>query len=156
MTNRHAFIPPLLSTVIGIDRLFSLAESKLNQASGSTFPPYNVIKVAEDDYRIELAVAGFALEDIKIESKEQVIVITGERKSQEAEGSTYLHQGIASRCFRREFQLSNFVKVKGASLNNGILAIELTREVPESQKYRKIDINIGTTGADSGSVGEQA
>lgn len=141
MSRHQLHINPLLSrSIVGIDRILGIAEAALNQASETAFPPFNVIKVGDDAYRIELAVAGFGLDELTLETKEKVLVVAGEKKSSASEDTTYLHRGIANRGFKREFSLADYVEVKGASLVNGILSIDLVREVPESQKYRKIDI----------------
>ena len=153
MTSRHPFANPLFSRVVGIDRLLGLAEVALGQATESTFPPFNIAKIAESGYRIELAVAGFDIADLGIETKERVLYITGERKAAPADDATFLHRGIANRAFKREFQLAEFVEVKGASLKNGILSIELVREVPEAQKHRKIDIGVAAAANEEESVG---
>ncbi|MDW9481865.1 Hsp20 family protein [Sinorhizobium meliloti] len=156
MSSRHIHINPLLSRVVGIDRFIGLAEAAINQASESAFPPYNIIKIADDAYRIELAVAGFSLEELSIETKEKVVVVSGERKQAAADPSSFLYRGIANRGFKREFQLADYVEVKGASLLNGILSVDLVREVPESQKYRKIDIGTITPQTAPGNVEEPA
>jgi molecular chaperone IbpA len=154
MNTRH-IVHPFLSRVVGIDRLFGIAET-LSQVAESSFPPYNIVNVGDSDYRIELAVAGFSLEELSVETKERVIVVTGERKRSEGEeASTFIVRGIANRGFKREFPLADFVEVKGASLKDGILSIVLKREVPENQKHRKVDIGVGsaTTAPSEASVG---
>ncbi|MBY3155253.1 Hsp20 family protein [Rhizobium laguerreae] len=139
MNTRH-IVHPFLSRVVGIERLFGIAET-LSQVAESSFPPYNIVNVGDSDYRIELAVAGFSLEELSVETKERVLVVTGERKRAEDDGSaTFIVRGIANRGFKREFPLADFVEVKGATLKDGILSVSLKREVPENQKHRKIDI----------------
>jgi molecular chaperone IbpA len=140
MTNRHVCPTSLLKSIVGADGLILTAEKLLNQAAETTFPPYNIVKSSDSHYRIEIAVAGFSIDDLSIETKEKVLSISGERKDEAAEGTSFLHRGIAGRKFKREFQLADYVEAKGASLVNGILTIELVREVPEAQKARKIDI----------------
>jgi molecular chaperone IbpA len=150
MSNRNPFAHPLFSRVVGIDRILGLAEVALSQAAESTFPPFNVVKIDDSGYRIELAVAGFDIEELGIETKERVLYVTGERKaaaSETSESVAFLHRGIANRGFKREFQLAEFVEVKRASLKNGILSIDLVREVPEAQKHRKIDIGVAAASA---------
>jgi molecular chaperone IbpA len=137
---QNPFANHFLAQVIGIDRFLNVAESALSRATESTFPPYNIVKVGENDYLIELAVAGFALEDLNVDTKERVLVITGERKNSDIDPSDFLVRGIANRGFKRELQLAEFVEVKGAALKDGILSIKLSREVPDSQRHRKIDI----------------
>jgi molecular chaperone IbpA len=145
MTNRNPFANTLFSRVVGIDRMLGFAELALNSAAETAFPPFNIVKIDDSGYRIELAVAGFDISELGIETKERVLYVTGERKSaasESSEGVAFLHRGIANRSFKREFQLAEFVEVKGASLKNGILSIDLLREVPEAQRHRKIDIGV--------------
>jgi len=131
----------LLASVIGIDRLLNSGAAS-SQAAASGFPPINIIKVSDNGYRIELAVAGFELADLSLETKEKVLTVSGERKGGLEEGSEYLARGIANRSFKREFQLADYVEVKGATLKNGILTVELAREIPESQRHRRIEIGV--------------
>ncbi|MCS4088647.1 Hsp20 family protein [Rhizobium sp. BK176] len=143
MSTRH-IVHPFLTRVVGFDRLFGIAEA-LSQVGESNFPPYNIVNVGENDYRIELAVAGFSLEELSVETKERVLVVIGERKRSDDEAaSTFIVRGIANRGFKREFPLADFLEVKGASLKDGILSVDLKREVPENQKHRKVDIGNGT------------
>lgn len=151
MSTRH-IVHPLLSRIVGIDRVFEA----LSQVADTSFPPYNIVNVGDSDYRIELAVAGFSLEELSVETKERVLVVKGERKRAEGEvASTFIVRGIANRGFERTFPLADFVEVKGASLKDGILSIALKREVPENQKHRKVDIGIGSapTAPSEASVG---
>lgn len=135
----HIIPRSVLANFVGIDRFIKAAEGALNQAAETTgFPPYNLSKIGENDYRIEIAVAGFAQEELSVETKEKVLLITG--KQQNKPEGDFIHRGIANRAFERTFQLADFVEVSTASLKNGILSIELKRLVPESQKQRKIDI----------------
>ena len=134
---------PLLRSTIGFDRLFSdLMETQGKADQGQGYPPYNVELLDEDAYRITLAVAGFAEDDIEIEVNDRALKITGRRADEDAERK-FLHQGIAGRGFERRFQLAEHVKVTGASLTNGLLDVELAREVPEAMKPRKIAIGSG-------------
>lgn len=129
---------PLLRSTIGFDRLFSdLMETSAKADAG--YPPYNVELLDEDAYRITLAVAGFAEDDIEIEVNDRALKITGRRGDDDADRK-FLHQGIAGRGFERRFQLAEHVRVTGASLANGLLNVELAREVPEAMKPRKIEI----------------
>ncbi len=136
---------PLYRSFVGFDRMASLIDSASQAIDASTsYPPYNVAKIDENAYRIELAVAGFAEDEIDIESHENVLTVTG-RKEQADNDSTpggpdYLHRGIASRGFERRFQLADHVFVTGADLVNGLLVISLKRELPEALKPRKIAI----------------
>lgn len=134
---------PLLRSTIGFDRLLNdLAQTAKSDAG---YPPYNVELLSDDAYRITLAVAGFAEDDIEIEVTDRALRITASR-SDDDEGRKFLHQGIAGRAFERRFQLAEHVKVTGASLRNGLLNVDLAREVPEAKKPRKIAI-----GTDEGS-----
>lgn len=139
---RQYDLSPLYRSTVGFDRLFNM----LDQVSGSDaavgYPPYNIERTAEHDYRISVAVAGFAESDLSIESRESTLTIRGSREPQSVEGSKreLLHQGIAARSFERRFQLADHVQVVGASLENGLLHVDLHREIPEAQKPRQIPI----------------
>lgn len=132
-------LTPLYRTTVGFDRMFDLLDT-LGKSEATGYPPYNIERVDEDRYRITLAVAGFADRDIEIELHENTLKIVGSR-SEGDDGKTYLHQGIAGRSFERRFQLADHVKIDGASLLNGLLNVELRREIPESMKPRRIEIN---------------
>ena len=132
-------LTPLYRSAIGFDRLAQM----LNDAHRSeqpSYPPYNIELVSEDQYRIVMALAGFDRSEIDITSERDSLVIVG-RKNRDGVERTYLHRGIASRDFEQRFQLANHVKVTGASFDNGMLTIELVREVPEALKARKIAID---------------
>lgn len=132
---------PLFRTSIGYDRLASLLNSanRLEQSAG--FPPYNIQKAGEDHYRITMAVAGFAPNELTITSENNRLVVSGERpEEQESEENAYLYRGIATRSFERRFTLAEHVKVSGARLDNGLLHIDLEREIPEEMKPRTIEI----------------
>jgi molecular chaperone IbpA len=137
----RAFDPTLLyRSTVGFDRLFSLLDQftpEAGQAPG--YPPYNIERTGENDYRISIAVAGFADSDLNIEVKENALTVKGDKQNGQAKGEV-LHQGIAARAFERRFQLADYVLVKGASLENGLLHIDLVREVPEAKKPRTIAI----------------
>jgi molecular chaperone IbpA len=137
---RHFDLTPLYRSAIGFDRIGSLLDT-LNTFEGEapTYPPYNIERVAENDYRISMAVAGFSEGDLDIEVKEHTLSIRGEKRV-EQENSTYLHRGIAARSFERRFQLADYVMVKGATLENGLLHVDLVRELPEAMKPRTIEI----------------
>jgi len=130
-------LTPLYRTTVGFDRMFDLLDN-LGKSEAGGYPPYNIERVDEDRYRITLAVAGFSQDDLDIELHENTLKIVGSRADEEAR--TYLHQGIAGRSFERRFQLADHVKIDGASLVNGLLNIELRREIPEAKKPRKIEI----------------
>jgi molecular chaperone IbpA len=137
---RHFDLTPLYRSTIGFDRLGSLFDT-LNSFEGESpsYPPYNIERVAENAYRISMAVAGFGEGDLDIEVKENTLSIRGEKHADQ-EDSTYLHRGIASRSFERRFQLADYVVVRGASLENGLLHVDLVRELPEAMKPRTIQI----------------
>lgn len=138
----HFDLTPLYRSSIGFDRLASLLETASSQDVGTTsYPPYNIELLSENAYRITMAVAGFAEEDISIEIKEQSLTITGSKT--EEVSSEYLHQGIAARNFERVFRLADHVEVSGASLTNGLLHVDLKRELPEAMKPRSIKISSG-------------
>ncbi len=139
----RAFDPNLLyRSTVGFDRLFSLLDQFAETAPANGYPPYNIERTGENDYRISIAVAGFADQDLNIEVKENALTVKGDKKPDEAKGEV-LHQGIAARAFERRFQLADYVQVKGASLENGLLHIDLVREVPEAKKPRTIAITTG-------------
>lgn len=131
---------PLFRSTVGFDRMQRMLEAATRSEEASGYPPYNIEKLEENAYRITMAVAGFSEDDLDIEVKDGVLVITGKHDDGERE-RTFLHRGIAGRAFRRSFQLADHVKVQGASLENGLLHIDLAREVPEAMKPRKIAIN---------------
>lgn len=138
---RHYDLTPFYRTTVGFDRLFDLLDNVSKTDTGG-YPPYNIERLDENDYRITLAVAGFAESDLEIIAHEQTLIIKGARPDGD-DKRTYLHQGIAGRSFERRFQLAEHVKVSGASLVNGLLNIELKREIPEAKKPRKIEISGG-------------
>jgi len=132
---------PFYRSTVGFDRLFSRLDGIVGQEP-KTYPPYNIEKVGDNAYRVSIAVAGFAADEIVIEAKENGLSVKG-AKAQEADASTreFLHRGIAERAFDLRFQLAEYVEVTGAKLENGLLHIELKREIPESKKARQIAIN---------------
>jgi len=134
---------PLYRSTVGFDRLFNL----LDQVTGfdqapTTYPPYNIERLGENEYRITMAVAGFGQDEIKVDVKEQTLNVSGAKKAEE-KGREYLHRGIAARTFERRFQLADHVEVKGADLQDGLLHIDLVRNVPERLKPRSIAIGDG-------------
>jgi molecular chaperone IbpA len=134
---RHFDFAPLYRSTIGFDRLAQLFDAGFEAEGG--YPPYNIERVAENEYRITMAVAGFAEDEITIEVKDTALSVKGEKKSEDAERQ-YLHRGIAGRTFERRFQLADFVEVKGASLKDGLLNVDLQRNLPERMKPRTIAI----------------
>lgn len=129
---------PLWRSTVGFDRLFDLAESA-QRATEDNYPPYNIERLGDDRYQISLAVAGFAPDEISITAEQNVVTIEG-NKPENAERE-YLYRGISTRAFRRQFNLADYVQVKTASFDNGLLRIELVREIPEAMKPRRIAIN---------------
>jgi molecular chaperone IbpA len=141
---RHFDLSPLYRSTIGFDRLGSLLDTLGSfENEAPSYPPYNIERVSENAYRISMAVAGFSDSDFDIEVKENTLTIRGEKRS-EQENSTFLHRGIAARSFERRFQLADYVVVKGASLENGLLHVDLVRELPEAMKPRTIEITTKT------------
>ncbi|WP_428407787.1 Hsp20 family protein [Hyphococcus sp.] len=134
-------LTPLYRSTVGFDRVFDLLDSAGKAETGG-YPPYNIERLDENDYRVTLAVAGFSEDELDVELHENTLTVTGSRKDED-EGRTFLYQGIAGRSFQRRFQLAEHVQVAGASLVNGLLNIELKREIPESAKPRKISIGAG-------------
>ncbi|VAW07928.1 16 kDa heat shock protein A [hydrothermal vent metagenome] len=134
-------LTPLYRSTVGFDRVFDLLDSA-GKAESTGYPPYNIERLDDNDYRITLAVAGFGEADLDLEIRENTLTITGARKDGD-DGQEFLYQGIAGRSFERRFQLAEHVKVAGASLVNGLLNIDLKREIPEAMKPRKIAINGG-------------
>jgi molecular chaperone IbpA len=130
---------PLFRSTVGFDRLSRLVDSAMRGDDGVSYPPYNIEKTGEDAYRITMAVAGFGAEDITITAQENSLIVAGKQKSAD-ESAQYLHRGIAGRAFERRFQLADYIKVTGADLVNGLLHVDLVREVPEAMKPRTIKI----------------
>ena len=138
---------PLYRSTVGFDRLFDLFDQAAGHDGAPGYPPYNIERTGENDYRITVAVAGFSEADLSIEAKENTLTIRGEKQAQtDAHKGETLYQGIAARAFERVFQLADFVQVKGAALENGLLHVDLVREVPEAKKPRQIKIGNGQNG----------
>jgi molecular chaperone IbpA len=135
---------PLYRSTVGFDRLFSMLDSLGQPDSGTTYPPYNIERTGEDAYRISMAVAGFSDSDVSIEAHRNVLTVKGEKKDEaDNDGAEVLYRGIAARAFERRFQLADHVEVVGAALKNGLLHIDLKRNIPEEMKPRKIAIANG-------------
>ena len=142
---RSAFdFAPYRRSTVGFDRLFDMLENSSMSGNGENYPPFDLIKLGDNQYRIELAVAGFKSDEIDITAQQNVLVVTG-KKTDESEqaGSDYIYRGIANRSFERRFALADHIQVRGADLKDGLLAIERVREIPEAMKPRKIDIGGG-------------
>ena len=134
---------PLFRSTVGFDRLMRLLEESVQWSEGGNggggYPPYNIEKLGQDQYRVTLAVAGFGERDLAIHVRENALLVEGTRNETEGE-TAYLHRGIAGRSFRRQFHLADHVKVTSASLQNGLLVIDLVQELPEAMKPRRIEI----------------
>jgi molecular chaperone IbpA len=136
---RSVDLSPLFRYSVGFDRLDQLFDTAFrNSAQDNAYPPYNIVKTGDDSYKITLAVAGFGENDLEIVAKENLLTVQG--KAAEADDAVYLHRGIGRRAFEHRFQLADYVKVTGASLANGLLDIQLVREVPEAKKPQQIKI----------------
>ncbi|WP_068313322.1 Hsp20 family protein [Polycladidibacter hongkongensis] len=141
---RHLDFTPLYRSTVGFDRMFSMLDSA-NSDQGSAYPPYNIERTGDDTYRITMAVAGFKEDELTIETRDHTLAVHGE-KAQESEDKEVLYRGIASRAFERRFQLADHVRVDGASMEHGLLHIDLLRELPEAMKPRKISIQSANAG----------
>jgi molecular chaperone IbpA len=133
-------LAPLYRSTVGFDRLFSMLDG-FEAAPG--YPPYNIERTGENDYRISVAVAGFSEKDLSIEAKENTLTIKGGKETKQEQNGEVLYQGIAARAFERVFQLADHVTVKAAVLENGLLHVDLVREIPEAKKPRQIPIGNG-------------
>ena len=134
-------LTPLYRSTVGFDRLFSLLDQTTGFESAPSYPPYNIERTGENAYRITVAVAGFAEPELSIEVKENTLTLRGEKQAKQNEkNGEVLYQGIAARAFERRFQLADHVVVKGAALENGLLHVDLVREIPEAMKPRTIPI----------------
>ena len=143
---RHFDLAPLYRFTVGFDRLFSLLDQATNVEAAQSYPPYNIERTGETSYRISVAVAGFTEDNLSIEMKDNALTVRGHKQSEttaedaKVDTKSVLYQGIASRAFERRFQLADHVQVIGATLENGLLHIDLIREVPEAVKPRTIPI----------------
>jgi len=137
-------LAPLYRSTVGFDRLFNMLDQGGGFDAAPGYPPYNIERTGDNAYRITIAVAGFTEPELSIVAKENVLTVRGEKKTQDEEKTgDVLYQGIAARAFERVFQLADFVEVKGATLENGLLHVDLVREIPEAMKPRTIAINSG-------------
>ncbi len=130
---------PLYRSVVGADRMANLIETAMSAGADSNYPPYDIEKTGEDAYRVTLAVAGFAPQELELTAQPNLLIVAG-RKAKAEEGRNYLHRGIAGRNFERRFELADYVVVKAADYAHGVLSIDLAREVPEALKPRRIEI----------------
>jgi len=139
---RSAFdFAPYRRSSVGFDRLFDMMESSAAGQSQENYPPFDLIQTHDNDYRIDLAVAGFKSDEIDIIAQQNVLIVSG--KKREDEGSNFIHRGIAARSFERRFALADHIQVRDADLRDGLLSVALVREIPEALKPRKIDIGRG-------------
>ena len=139
---RSAFdFAPFRRSTVGFDRLFDMLENNTVGQTQENYPPFDLLKLGDNDYRIELAVAGFKPDELDITAQQNVLIVSG-RKNEESEqkGSDYIYRGIATRSFERRFALADHIQVKAADIKDGLLAIDLVREIPEAMKPRKINI----------------
>lgn len=137
---------PLYRSTVGFDNLLSLLDNFSGVAAeASPYPPYNIERLGDNSYRISMAVAGFCPSDLKIEAKESILTVRGEKAEDTSVKREFLHRGIAARSFERRFQLADYVEVKGADVRDGMLHVDLVREVPEKMKPRTIAIGSGTS-----------
>jgi molecular chaperone IbpA len=142
---RQFDLAPLYRNTVGFDRLFSMLDQMVGVDSAPSYPPYNIERTGENAYRISVAVAGFTDQDLSIEVKENALTIRGEKTVSDERKADVLYQGIAARTFERRFQLADGVQVTGAALENGLLHVDLVREIPEAKKPRRIEIAGGTS-----------
>lgn len=136
---RTAFdFSPLFRSTVGFDRIFDLLDNASRVSAVDNWPPYDIVKTGEDEYRVTLAVAGFSENELNVTQERNLLLVSGEKAGNEE--TQYLHRGIAGRSFQRRFELADHVRVVGANLANGLLTVELKREIPEAMKPRRIDI----------------
>lgn len=136
----HIDFSPLYRSSVGFDRLANMVETAASGNSQGGYPPYNIESLDENQYRITMAVAGFSTDELDIQTQSNMLTITGSKSAIEAQRE-FLYQGIAERNFERRFQLADYVKVTNATIENGLLHVDLEREIPEAMKPRKIEIN---------------
>ena len=141
---RHVDLSPLMRATVGFDRMMNLLDSAARVDSAPSYPPYNIEKLGETEYRITMAVAGFGEDDLDVTVKENSLTITGKQEKAEGETQRFLHRGIATRAFERSFELADTIQVVGARIENGLLHVDLVREIPEAKKPRSIEIATAT------------
>ena len=135
---------PLYRSTVGFDRLFDMLDQSARSEAAPNWPPYNIERTGEDDYRITMALAGFSPDEVELVQKENTLFIAGHKNSDQQEGTEVLHRGIATRSFRQSFNLAEHLKVINATFEHGLLTIELKREIPEALKPRRIEIAAGS------------
>ena len=139
---RHYDFSPLYRSTVGFDRLFDMLDHATGVEPMTNWPPYNIEKAGDDRYRITMAIAGFSPDEIELTQQANALIVSGQRKGSE-DDKQYLHRGIATRAFKQSFNLADYVKVREAKLENGLLTVDLVREVPEEMKPRRIEIATG-------------
>ncbi|HEU0134021.1 MAG TPA: Hsp20 family protein [Allosphingosinicella sp.] len=139
---RNMDFTPYRRSTVGFDRLFDFLENA-GAAQADNYPPYDIEKLSDDRYRITLAVAGFSSSDIDITARQNMLVVVGRKSENRGKDGNFLHMGIATRAFERRFELADFVRVETADMKDGLLSIELVREIPDAMKPRKIEIGSG-------------
>ncbi|WP_375396295.1 Hsp20 family protein [uncultured Sphingomonas sp.] len=139
---RQFDLTPYRRSTVGFDRLFDMLEASARQANADNYPPFNLERVGDDQYRITLAVAGFRRDEIEIVAQQNLLVVKG-KKEKDGDASAFLHLGIATRSFERRFELADFIRVEDARLNDGLLTVDLVREVPEAMRPKTIAIKTG-------------
>ena len=140
-------LTPIWRSTVGFDRLVDLIDNSLRLAGEDNYPPYNIARTGEDNYRISLALAGFKPEEITVTAEQNMLTVEGRKV--EKDDREYLYQGISARPFRHQFNLADYVGVKGATFEDGLLQIDLVRELPEAMKPRRIEIKSGPSGSDN-------
>ncbi|OYY90752.1 MAG: heat-shock protein [Sphingomonas sp. 28-66-16] len=140
---RQFDLTPYRRSAIGFDRLFDMLEASSRQTATENYPPFNLERVADNHYRITIAVAGFSRDEIEITAQQNLLLVKGKKDEQATNASAFLHLGIANRSFERRFELADFVRVDDARLNDGLLTVDLVREVPEAMKPKTIAIKSG-------------
>jgi molecular chaperone IbpA len=141
---RNYDFSPLYRSTVGFDRLFDLLDQSARAEAQPNWPPYNIERTGEDDYRITMALAGFSPNEVELVQKENTLFVAGHKNGEQEQSTEILHRGIATRPFRQTFNLAEHVKVLGANFENGLLIIDLKREVPEALKPRRIEIAAGS------------
>jgi molecular chaperone IbpA len=152
---RSAFdFAPFRRSTVGFDRLFDMLENSNASQAGENYPPFDLVKLGDNQYRIELAIAGFKRDEIDITAQQNVLIVTGRKNDETQEkGSDFIYRGIANRSFERRFALADHIQVRGADLKDGLLSIDLVREIPEAMKPRKIDIGTGSDRQERPAIG---
>ena len=148
-------LTPYRRSTVGFDRLFDFLENSARGDQADNYPPFDLERVSDDRYRITLAVAGFKRDEIDITARQNLLVISGRKAENRNKEGNFLHMGIATRAFERRFELADFVRVERADLQDGLLTIELVREIPDAMKPRKIEISTGAPTVEAPQATEQ-